>query len=251
MTGTRAPVRARNAPEQYDDLADVWWDRRGRLAMLHWLAVERAKLVPPPVRDGAVLVDVACGGGLLAPHVPSGYRHIGVDLSPTAALVASQHGVRAVRADVTTLPFADACADVVVAGEVLEHVPDFPRLIAEVCRILAPGGVLVLDTIAATRVARIVAVTIGERVPGGPPRRLHDPRLFIDRDELMHLCGAHGVSLTLHGLRPSLSAYLAWLVGLRPTARVVRTRSTAILFAGVGVKQRPTLQDAAQTTALS
>ena len=40
------PVRARNNPAQYDDLADVWWDPHGGFAMLHWLAAARARLVP-------------------------------------------------------------------------------------------------------------------------------------------------------------------------------------------------------------
>ena len=231
------PVRARNAPEQYDDLADQWWEPRGRFAMLHWLAAARAALVPPAPRPGAVLVDVACGGGLLAPHLASGYRHVGVDLSPTAVRVARAHGVTVVRGDAQALPLADASADVVVAGEVLEHVPDLAAAVREACRVLRPGGTLVLDTIARTPLARVVAVTVGERVPGGPPRRLHDPALFVDRSLLVRTCADAGVDLRLHGLRPSVAGYLAWLVRLRPAGRMVRTRSTAVVFAGVGTKR--------------
>ena len=233
---TSLPVRARNAPEQYDDLADQWWDPRGGFAMLHWLAAARAALVPPPSRAGALLVDVACGGGLLAPHLPPGYRHVGVDLSPTAVTVARTHGVTVVRGDAQALPLADACADVVVAGEVLEHVPDLDAAVAEACRVLRPGGTLVVDTIAATPLARVVAVTIGERIPGGPPRRLHDPHLFVDRRALVRACRDAGVDLRLHGLRPSVPGYLAWLARLRPDARMLRSRSTAVVFAGVGTK---------------
>ncbi len=47
-------------------------------------------------------------------------------------------------------PFADGCADVVTAGELLEHVVDPRRVLAEACRLLRPGGLLVLDTINAT-----------------------------------------------------------------------------------------------------
>ena len=231
------PVRARNAPEQYDDLADQWWDPRGGFAMLHWLAAARAALVPPPARPGAVLVDVACGGGLLAPHLPAGYRHVGVDLSPTAVTVARAHGVTVVRGDAQALPLADASADVVVAGEVLEHVPDLAAAVSEACRVLKPGGTLVVDTIARTPLARVVAVTVGERIPGGPPRRLHDPHLFVDRRALVRACRDAGVDLRLHGLRPSVPGYLGWLARLRPDARMLRSRSTAVVFAGVGTKE--------------
>ena len=179
-------VRALNDPAQYDDLVDSWWDPRGSFAMLHWIARARARLVPDAVREGSLLLDLACGGGLLAPHVVGkGHRHVGLDLSPTALPVALAHGVVPVRGDVLRLPFADAVADIVVAGEVLEHVVEPLALVAEACRVLRPGGTLVLDTIAATRWGRFSAVTIAERLPGGPPERLHDPMLFVDRCALV------------------------------------------------------------------
>ena len=232
------PVRPLNDPGQYDDLAELWWQPRGRFAMLAWIAEARARLVPPPVRDGALLLDLACGGGLLAPHV-HGYRHVGLDLSATALPQARAHGVVPVRGDVLHLPFADRVADVVVAGEVLEHVTEPLGLVAEACRVLRPGGTLVLDTIAATRWGRFSAVTVGERIPAGPPKRLHDPALFVDRCALVAAAARCGVHLTLSGLRPSALDYLAWLAGRKPSVRMLATRSTAGLFQAHGVKETP------------
>jgi 2-polyprenyl-6-hydroxyphenyl methylase/3-demethylubiquinone-9 3-methyltransferase len=231
-------VRPLNDPGQYDDLAELWWQPRGRFAMLQWIAEARARLVPPPVRDGALLLDLACGGGLLAPHV-HGYRHVGLDLSATALPQARAHGVVPVRGDVLHLPFADRVADVVVAGEVLEHVTEPLGLVAEACRVLRPGGTLVLDTIAATWWGRFSAVTVGERIPAGPPKRLHDPALFVDRCALVAAAARCGVHLTLSGLRPSALDYLAWLAGRKPAVRMLATRSTAGLFQAHGVKETP------------
>ena len=230
-------MRPLNDPAQYDDLADAWWDPRGRFAMLHWIAAARARLVPRATREGSLLLDLACGGGLLAPHVAaSGHRHVGLDLSPTALPLAREHGVAPVRGDVLHLPFADEVADVVVAGEVLEHVTEPLRLVAEACRVLRPGGTLVLDTIAATWWGRFSAVTVGERLPAGPPPRLHDPALFVDRRALLAAARRCGVELELAGLRPSALDYLRWLAGRKADVRMLPTRSTAGLFQAHGRK---------------
>jgi len=230
-------VRARNDPGQYDDLAGSWWDPAGELAMLHWLAASRAELIPPPRRQGAVLVDIACGGGLFAPHARRlGYAHVGVDLGEGATRSASDHGVAAVRGDATALPLAGGGADVVLAGEVLEHVADLEGVVAEACRVLAPGGTVVVDTIAATPWGRFTAVTLAERVPGGPPPRLHDPALFVDRGRLRRAFAAHHVTLSLRGLVPSPLGYVRWLADRGRPVRLLRVPGTAALFSGVGHK---------------
>jgi 2-polyprenyl-6-hydroxyphenyl methylase / 3-demethylubiquinone-9 3-methyltransferase len=238
VTDSRSPIRRpANDVGLYDDLAEHWWRPRGAFATLHWLARARASLVPPADRAGAVLVDLACGGGLLAPHLAGlGYRHVGVDLTASALRRASRHGVLAVRGDVRALPLASGCADVVVAGEVLEHVDDLSGTVAEACRVLRPGGVLVLDTLADTALSRFLAVTVGERVPGGPPPGVHDPALFVNRGRLVRECAGHGVRLRLRGLRPSLGDLVRWWGGRAEYVRMVPTRSTTVLFQGHGTK---------------
>ncbi|MFC5925350.1 class I SAM-dependent methyltransferase [Micromonospora vulcania] len=245
-TGPR--VLPRNDPRQYDDLAGEWWRPDGAFAMLHWLAEARAALVPPATRPDALLVDLGCGAGLLAPHLAGkGYRHVGVDLTRSALVQAAEHGVTVLQADVTAVPLPDGCADVVSAGELLEHVPAWPRAVAEACRLLRPGGVLVLDTLNDTALARLVAVRIGERLPT-VPRGIHDPQLFVDARSLVAECARHGVELRLRGIRPQVGGLVGWLLrraraARRPgavtagrTPRIVPTRSTAVLYQGRGVR---------------
>ncbi|MEU1605312.1 methyltransferase domain-containing protein [Micromonospora matsumotoense] len=241
-----ARVLPPNDPRQYDDLAGEWWRPDGAFAMLHWLARARAALVPPTARPGALLVDLGCGAGLMAPHlVGKGYRHVGVDLTRSALEQAAAHGVTALAGDVTAVPLAGGCADVVAAGEVLEHVPDWRAAVAEACRLLRPGGLLVLDTLNDTVLARLIAVEVGERLPA-VPRGIHDPRLFVDDRELVAECARHGVALRVRGVRPDLWGTLGWLArrtrggagrGARPGGPTIRpTWSTAVLYQGRGVR---------------
>jgi 2-polyprenyl-6-hydroxyphenyl methylase/3-demethylubiquinone-9 3-methyltransferase len=232
--------RKRNDPAQYDDLAAHWWDPRGAFVMLHWLAAARATLVPPVTGDtatgDAVLVDLGCGAGLLAPQVAGrGYRHVGVDITASALAQARVHGVAPVRGSVTQVPLRDGCADVVVAGEILEHVTDLPGAVAEACRLLRPGGLLVIDTIAATALARLVAIRLAERLPA-VPKGIHDPDLLVDRTALVRECARNGVALTLRGIAPSVPDLARWLVRRADAVRMVTVPTTAILFQAVGRK---------------
>jgi len=226
----------RNDLAQYDALADQWWRPDGEFAALHWLAEARGALVPPPARPGAVLVDVACGGGLMAGRLPAGYRHVGVDRVAAGLVQARAHGVEVVQGDITALPFADGCADVVLAGEIFEHVPDLERSVAEVARILRPGGLAVVDTINATAWARFSLVTVGERIPGGPPLHCHDPALFVPPEVLRALFARHGVPLRVRGLRFSIRDFVAFLRRRDRPVRMLPTRSLAAVYQGLGRK---------------
>jgi 2-polyprenyl-6-hydroxyphenyl methylase / 3-demethylubiquinone-9 3-methyltransferase len=233
-----APRLPRNDVRQYEGMADQWWQPYGKFAMLRWIAAARAELLPPAPRPGAVLVDLGCGAGLLAPHAARlGYRHVGVDLVPVSLRTAAEHGVRPVRGDVQRLPIADGVADAVSAGEILEHVPDLSAAIAEACRVLRPGGTLVLDTIANTRLARLVTVTIGERIPGGAPPGIHDPALFVDPAKLVALCAQHGVRLRTRGFRPQVIGLLRWLATHRGVVPMVPTWSKSVLYQAIGTKE--------------
>jgi len=233
--------RRRSDPVQYDILADEWWAPRGSFITLHWLAAARANFIPPAPRQGAILVDVACGGGLLHPHIEDrGYVHVGVDLSHPTLRVARDHGVDVVlRGDMHHIPLADEVADVVHSGYSLEHVIDPEPVLAEFCRILRPGGVLVLDTLANTWLARVLVISIGEALPlpGMAERGIHDHRLFVDRDKLIRDVERFGVELEpLQGEWPNLFDIARWMLHLRKDVRVRIGGGTSVAFLAVGRK---------------
>jgi SAM-dependent methyltransferase len=88
-----------------------------------------------------------------------------VDISPRMVELAREHGVDARLADVQALPFADGEFDCVVAAWMLYHVPDLERGIAEIARVLAPGGTLVAVTN-----SRYHLLELRELVGSGPSR---------------------------------------------------------------------------------
>jgi SAM-dependent methyltransferase len=99
----------------------------------------------------AVILDVGCGDGsalaVAAGHSP-GHRFAGVDWSGDALRRAHALGLTVLRAAVTApgLPVADGAADVVIMSELIEHLVDPDGAIAEVRRVLRPGGSLLLST---------------------------------------------------------------------------------------------------------
>lgn len=205
--------------------------------MLHWIARARAGLIPAAPHARAVLLDLACGGGLMAPYARErGYVHVGVDITRSALLVAQQRGVVTVRGDVLLLPLQNDSVDVVTVGEILEHVADPMAVVREAVRVLRPGGRIVIDTIADTWQARLLAVAVAERIPGLAPRGIHDAELFIDRQQLVQQCTELGIVLRLQGLRVDLRSLAQWRRGTLGAARMVATKSTAVVFQAWGYK---------------
>lgn len=110
------------------------------------------------LRPGESVLDIGCGPGLLAVEMaaslgPQG-RVAGTDISPSMLELAAARSILAGSAPVTyhlagvdALPFPDASFDVAVSTQVLEYVEDIPGALAEMRRVLRPGGrVLLLDT---------------------------------------------------------------------------------------------------------
>ena len=96
-------------------------------------------------RPGLRALDLACGTGdiafALAAH---GADVVGLDITHRMLQLARTKGITArfVTGDMLALPFRDEAFDVVTTGYGLRNVPDLPGAIAEMRRVLRPGGVL-------------------------------------------------------------------------------------------------------------
>lgn len=101
------------------------------------------RLVRTYARADLPVLDAGCGTGLNLRHLPAG--SVGLDINPrnveTVARRLPRH--RCVLGDVEAMPFEDAAFGTVVCTEVLEHVPDPGSALAEIRRVLVPGGVLI------------------------------------------------------------------------------------------------------------
>ena len=163
-------------------------------------------------------LDLGCGGGLLSAYLSQcGAQWIGVDLSGASLRAGRERlGARFARADVLHLPVADASMDVVLAADVLEHVPSLDAALSEAARVLKPGGDLYVNTINRTLRARLLAVGVAEGI-GLVPRGTHDARLFVRPDELRASAWKHGLVLeALQGESVDvLRTVSRWAIALR------------------------------------
>jgi SAM-dependent methyltransferase len=116
-------------------------------------ARRQARMLSGILRDvagSALVLDVGCGDGsalaVAAARNPA-HRFAGLDWSADALRQARGRGLSVVRGSVSPrLPVADGAADVVIMSELIEHLVDTDGAVAEVRRVLRPGGSLLLST---------------------------------------------------------------------------------------------------------
>lgn len=147
---------------------------------------------------GQVVVDLGAGGGLMGvPLARMGARCVCIDIAQQPLLEAFEQSGRAVsvcRADLYEAPLADGCADLVLLCDVVEHVADPARAVAEACRLLAPDGFLFVNTINRSWWSGLLAVTVAEGLCL-IPKGTHDPRRFVRPKELEAMAAAAGLRL--------------------------------------------------------
>jgi SAM-dependent methyltransferase len=126
-----------------DRLNARYGEHQGARAEFVFGSDERAGILASLVGGpGLRVLDLGCRTGALTQHYAAGNDVVGVDVDRVALEQASERlGIETVWGDVEEgLPFEDGRFDVVVAGELLEHLADPAAALASVDRVLAPGG---------------------------------------------------------------------------------------------------------------
>lgn len=119
-----------------------WWYAGQRAIAAALLGPALGERLPGKAR----VLDAGCGTGFNLRALSRLGRATGIDLAPEALAFCKERGVRAVRASLLGLPFADATFDAVTSFDVLYHawVADDRAAVGEMARVLAPGGVLLV-----------------------------------------------------------------------------------------------------------
>jgi 2-polyprenyl-6-hydroxyphenyl methylase/3-demethylubiquinone-9 3-methyltransferase len=239
---------------------DAWWDPDGFLYGLETLIGPlRGPYVLATLRDtgiteGSRVLDIGSGGGFLTATLSeAGYTVIGIDPAISAVRAAAEHVPASfVLGTGENLPFEDSSFEAVVCSEVLEHVDDIAAVIAEVSRVLRPGGVFVFSLPNRTLLSNLVLIQIAQRnwATRVLPPDLHDWYRFIGSRDLCDLARHHG--LVVHEVQGvsvrfrDVPAAIRAMVGLRRSrisyadagsrVRLCLSRSRAVAYVGYALR---------------
>jgi 2-polyprenyl-6-hydroxyphenyl methylase / 3-demethylubiquinone-9 3-methyltransferase len=194
-------------------MAEEWWDPDGRFGTLHRLNPVRLSFIrdrvarllgrsPDEERPfaGLRVLDIGCGGGLLCEPVAFwGAEVVGIDATAKLVEVARVHAALVGAAVTYRHALAEDLVDtgerfdVILNTEVIEHVAEVDRFVESCCRLLNPGGVMIVATLNRTLKSLLFAKIGGEYILQLLPRGTHDWRRFIKPAELETKLARHGV----------------------------------------------------------
>ncbi|WP_227815065.1 bifunctional 2-polyprenyl-6-hydroxyphenol methylase/3-demethylubiquinol 3-O-methyltransferase UbiG [Nitrogeniibacter aestuarii] len=196
--------------QKFSEIAHRWWDPESEFRPLHEINPLRLDWIDGIVSlEGKRVIDVGCGGGILAEGMAfRGANVTGIDLGEKALSVARLHlhesGLDIDYQHISAEDMADTnpdAFDVVTCLEMLEHVPDPASIVAACARMVKPGGHVFFSTINRNAKAYLLAVIGAEYVLNLLPRGTHDYAKFIKPSELSRMARVNGLATrTMCGL---------------------------------------------------
>ena len=190
--------------QKFSELAHLWWDPTSEFRPLHEINPLRLEWINARVAlAGKNVLDVGCGGGILAESMArKGATVTGIDLSEKALKVADLHSLESGAQVRYELIAAEALAakepgqyDVVTCMEMLEHVPD-PAAIVQACATLVkPGGHVFFSTLNRNPKSYLFAIIGAEYLLRMLPKGTHDYGKFITPAELSQFARRAGLDV--------------------------------------------------------
>jgi len=190
---------------KFSALAHRWWDPTSEFRPLHEINPLRLAHIDRLANGlaGKRVLDVGCGGGILAEAMAAkGAQVTGIDLAGRALKVAQLHGVEVGSGvDYRLISAEDLAAeapesyDVVTCMEMLEHVPQPPSVVAACARLAKPGGHVFFSTINRNPKSFLFAIVGAEYVLRLLPKGTHEYARFIRPSELARDCRAAGLAV--------------------------------------------------------
>jgi 2-polyprenyl-6-hydroxyphenyl methylase/3-demethylubiquinone-9 3-methyltransferase len=212
-----------NELHKFASRAADWWDADGPFKTLHQINGLRLRYLEEraALADARVL-DVGCGGGLLAEGLAErGARVLGIDLAAENVAAAQAHAAgRSLRVEYRCVDVESVAAaepggyDVVCCLEMLEHVPEPQRVVAACAAAVRPGGAVFFSTINRNPKSFALAIAGAEYVTGLVPRGTHEYAKLVRPAELARWCRHSGLELQeLTGLHFNPLTNTYWLGG--------------------------------------
>jgi 2-polyprenyl-6-hydroxyphenyl methylase/3-demethylubiquinone-9 3-methyltransferase len=190
---------------KFSALAHRWWDPTSEFRPLHEINPLRLAHIEKLAGGlaGKRVLDVGCGGGILAEAMAARSANVtGIDLSARALTVARLHALEVG----STVEYRDLSAedlaaespqafDVVTCMEMLEHVPQPASVVRACATLVKPGGRVFFSTLNRNAKSFLFAIIGAEYVLRLLPKGTHEYGRFIRPSELARDCRAAGLEV--------------------------------------------------------
>ncbi len=181
-----------------------WWDEDGPFKPLHRLNPVRVEYIENQIngRYGALdnldILDIGCGGGLVTEELAHlGANVTGIDADANAIDTAINHA-KASNLDITYIcddaRNLDKQYDIVIALEIIEHVPDIGAFIKLCKSRLKPDGLLIMSTLNRTPKSYALGIIAAEYILKWVPRGTHKWNKFVKPSEIAHHARKYGLT---------------------------------------------------------
>ncbi|MFA7242223.1 MAG: bifunctional 2-polyprenyl-6-hydroxyphenol methylase/3-demethylubiquinol 3-O-methyltransferase UbiG [Sulfuricellaceae bacterium] len=201
-------MEALNADQQeldkFSELAHKWWDPNSEFKPLHDINPLRLDYIDQHAGlAGKTVLDVGCGGGILAESATRrGAQVSGIDLSEKALKVAKLHLLESgAKVDYRLVAVEELAKeqpghyDIVICMEMLEHVPEPASVVRACAELVKPGGDLFFSTLNRNLKSYLFAIVGAEYVLKLLPQGTHNYEKFLKPSELSGFCRTAGLSV--------------------------------------------------------